>query len=123
MKEIGRYFSYEEANGWRLELLAASIESRVDFHSRGLSFLADNAGVYTLSVDDTDLERAIAVVAQPEVEGHTSLFSCPFCGSTDVIEMRTLGKLPTLLSAAITLEGAATHQLYCEMCHYGWNVT
>ena len=121
MKEIGRYFSYDEAHGWRLELLAVGIECRVDYQSTGLALMG-SAEVYALSVDPGNFERALEIVAPPEVEGHESMLQCPRCSSNDVTQVRALGRLPQVLQAAITQEGAARHQLFCHHCSHTWDL-
>lgn len=123
MKEVGRYFSYEEAHGWRLELLGVGIESRVDYQSTGLALMGGVTEVFSVTVAPADFERALDVVSTPAVEGHEPLMKCPRCSSTDVIQVRALGRLPQVLQFAITHEGASKHQLFCNHCSHTWDLT
>ena len=123
MTEIGRYFSYEEAHGWRLELLAVEIECRVDVRSSGLALMGGSMPVYSLCVSETDVERALAIVALPVAEDYQSIMTCPACGSNEVIQMRSLGNLPGFLDAAIAAKGAAEGQLHCHRCAHQWDLT
>jgi len=122
MKEVGRFFSYDEAHGWRLELLAVGIDCRVEYQATGIALMGGTE-VYAVSVEPSDFERALDVLSAPVVEGYAPLLKCPRCESTDVIQVRSLGRLPGLLQAAITNEGAPAHQLRCNHCSNTWDLT
>ena len=122
MKEVGRYFSYDEAHGWRLELLAVGIDCRVEYQATGISLMGGTE-VFTVSVEPADFERALGILSAPAIEGDDPLMTCPRCGSTDVIQVRALGRLPGLLQAAITHKGAPVHQLFCNHCSNTWDLT
>ena len=122
MKEVGRYFSYDEAHGWRLELLAVGIDCRVEYQATGISLMGGTE-VFTVSVEPADFERALEILSAPAIEGDDPLMTCPRCGSTDVIQVRALGRLLGLLQAAITHNGAPVHQLFCNHCSNTWDLT
>lgn len=122
MKEVGRYFSYEEAHGWRLELLAVGIDCRVEYQPTGISLMGGTE-IFTVSVEERDSERALDVLSAPAVEDDEPLMKCPRCGSTDVIQVRAFGRLSRLLQAGITYEGAPAHQLLCNHCSNTWDLT
>ena len=122
MKEVGRYFSYDEAHGWRLELLAAGIDCRVEYQATGISLMGGTE-VYTVLVEPSDFARAQEILSAPAIEGDDPIMKCPRCGSTDVMQVRSLGRLPGLLQAAITHEGAPSHQLLSKHCSNTWDLT
>ena len=89
MKCVATYPSYEEANERQLDLLAAEVDSLVEYVPTGFDQVYYGANpIYALTVSDDQVDQAIEIIRLIPDEHHLCLYRCPNCQSHHIKELR-----------------------------------